>query len=77
VACWCPSAMHRHCSSGDRLLRMMLTQAIRRNAYKLGREMTWGSVARQYIRSFELARWMRRGSLAKDLCHKNARPAAA
>jgi hypothetical protein len=31
-------------------------QAIRRNAYKLGREMTWGSVARQYIRSFELAR---------------------
>lgn len=29
---------------------------IRKNAYKLGREMVWSSVARLYMRSFELAR---------------------
>src|SRR5213079_1689230 len=30
--------------------------AIRKNAYKLGREMVWSNVARLYLRSFELAR---------------------
>jgi len=30
--------------------------AMRKNAYKLGREMVWGNVARLYMRSFELAR---------------------
>ena len=30
--------------------------AIRKNAYKLGREMVWSNVARLYVRSFELAR---------------------
>src|SRR5216117_4019586 len=30
--------------------------AIRKNAYKLGREMVWSNVARLYMRSFELAR---------------------
>jgi hypothetical protein len=30
--------------------------AMRKNAYKLGREMIWSNVARQYMRSFELAR---------------------
>src|SRR5256885_3414782 len=29
---------------------------IRKNAYKLGREMVWSNVARLYLRSFELAR---------------------
>ena len=31
-------------------------QAIRKNAYKLGREMVWNNVARLYMRSFELSR---------------------
>lgn len=30
--------------------------AMRKNAYKLGREMVWSNVARLYMRSFELAR---------------------
>src|SRR5439155_1683987 len=30
--------------------------ALRKNAYKLGREMVWSNVARLYMRSFELAR---------------------
>ncbi len=30
--------------------------AIRKNAYKLGREMVWSKAARLYVRSFELAR---------------------
>lgn len=30
--------------------------AIRKNAYKLGREMVWSNTARRYMRSFELAR---------------------
>ena len=30
--------------------------AIRKSAYKLGREMVWSNVATQYLRSFELAR---------------------
>ncbi|HZL41877.1 MAG TPA: glycosyltransferase family 4 protein [Verrucomicrobiae bacterium] len=33
--------------------------AIRKNAYKLGREMVWSNVARMYMRSFELARVQR------------------
>jgi glycosyltransferase involved in cell wall biosynthesis len=30
--------------------------AMRKNAYKLGREMTWGNVAKQYLKSFTEAR---------------------
>jgi glycosyltransferase involved in cell wall biosynthesis len=30
--------------------------AMRKNAYRLGREMVWSSVGRQYMRSFELSR---------------------
>lgn len=30
--------------------------ALRKNAYKLGREMIWSNVAQQYMRSFELSR---------------------
>ena len=30
--------------------------AIRKNAYKLGREMVWSNVAQLYMRSFELSR---------------------
>jgi hypothetical protein len=30
--------------------------AMRKNAYKLGREMVWSNTARLYWRSFELAR---------------------
>ncbi len=30
--------------------------AIRKNAYRIGREMIWSNVAQQYMRSFELAR---------------------
>lgn len=30
--------------------------AMRKNAYKIGREMVWGNVAQLYMRSFELAR---------------------
>src|SRR6185503_10704064 len=31
--------------------------AIRKNAYKLGREMIWSNVARLYMKSFVQARW--------------------
>jgi glycosyltransferase involved in cell wall biosynthesis len=31
-------------------------QAIRKGAYKMGREMIWSNVARQYMRSFEISR---------------------
>jgi glycosyltransferase involved in cell wall biosynthesis len=34
----------------------MRRHAIRKNAYKLGREMVWSNAARLYMRSFELAR---------------------
>ena len=34
----------------------MRRTAIRKNAYRLGREMIWSNVARLYLRSFELAR---------------------
>ena len=34
----------------------MRRTAIRKNAYKLGREMVWSNVAGLYLRSFELAR---------------------
>ena len=33
--------------------------AIRKNAYKLGREMVWSNVARLYMKSFMQARWER------------------
>jgi len=33
--------------------------SIRKNAYKLGREMVWSNVARLYVKSFTQARWER------------------
>src|SRR6185503_20885318 len=33
--------------------------AIRKNAYRLGREMIWSNVARLYMKSFMQARWER------------------
>ena len=40
--------------------------AIRKNAYKLGREMVWSNVARLYMRSFELGAAGAGGVVAKD-----------
>src|SRR5437762_128611 len=40
--------------------------AIRKNAYKMGREMVWSNVARLYMRSFELAR-LERAVLSRKL----------
>jgi glycosyltransferase involved in cell wall biosynthesis len=40
--------------------------AIRRNAYKLGREMVWSNVARLYMRSYEVAR-LERAVLSRKL----------
>ena len=51
--------------------------AIRKNAYKLGREMVWSNTARLYMQSFELARAPGRGPFSKSLCHEDARPATA
>ena len=51
--------------------------AMRKNAYKLGREMVWSNVARLYMRSFELARLERAVLVAKIVCDQDARPAAA
>ncbi len=51
--------------------------AMRKNAYKLGREMVWSNVARLYMRSFELARIETSGVVPKIVCHEDARPAAA
>ncbi len=51
--------------------------AIRKNAYKLGREMIWSNVARQYVHSFELARMQgaaqSRVSLSAKTLDKKAR----
>ena len=45
-------------------------QAIRKGAYKLGREMVWSNVARQYMRSFELSRLEGAVSSRKSLAAK-------
>jgi len=50
--------------------------AIRKNAYKLGREMVWNNVARLYMRSFELSQIEGRRDL-ENLSHEDARPKAA
>ena len=51
--------------------------AMRKNAYKLGREMIWSNVAKLYLRSFEQARARKRRPLPQTFRHQNARPAAA
>ena len=51
--------------------------AMRKNAYKLGREMVWSNVAQLYMRSFELSRLRGGGAVAKISCHEDARPKAA
>ena len=45
-------------------------QAIRKNAYKLGREMVWSNVARLYMRSFELSRIEGAARFRKSLATK-------
>jgi glycosyltransferase involved in cell wall biosynthesis len=44
--------------------------AIRKNAYKLGREMIWSNVARLYLKSFELARLERSVQSRKSFATK-------
>ena len=44
--------------------------AMRKNAYKLGREMTWSNVAHQYMNSFELSRLQGAGESRKLLATK-------
>jgi glycosyltransferase involved in cell wall biosynthesis len=44
--------------------------AIRKNAYKLGREMVWGNVAQQYMHSFELSRLEAGSQARKSLATK-------
>src|SRR5450759_443991 len=44
--------------------------AIRKNAYKLGREMVWSNAARLYMRSFELARLQSAGLSQKSFATK-------
>ncbi len=56
AACWCRSLTRQ--PSRARCIGLlrdeMRRHAIRKNAYKLGREMVWSNVARLYMRSFEL-----------------------
>src|SRR5207248_1393363 len=40
----------------DLLCDETLRHSMRKNAYRIGREMVWGRVARQYMKSFEQAR---------------------
>ena len=51
--------------------------AIRKNAYKLGREMVWSNVAQLYMRSFELSRIEGAALISKISRHEDARPKAA
>src|SRR4029077_5239572 len=44
--------------------------AIRKNAYKLGREMIWSNVARLYLKSFETARLQRSAQSRKSFATK-------
>jgi len=44
--------------------------AMRKNAYRLGREMVWSNVARLYMRSFELSRMERAARSLKSLATK-------
>jgi glycosyltransferase involved in cell wall biosynthesis len=44
--------------------------AIRKNAYKLGREMIWSNVAQQYMHSFELSRLQAGAQARKSLATK-------
>lgn len=43
---------------------------LRKNAYKLGREMIWSNVAQQYMRSFELSRLQGAAQCRKSLATK-------
>ena len=58
AACWCRSATPRpsRAKSSACCATTPRRHAMRKNAYKLGREMVWSNVARLYMRSFELAR---------------------
>ena len=51
--------------------------AMRKNAYRMGREMVWSNVAQLYMRSFECVAAGRGGAVAKISCHQDARPKAA
>ena len=47
--------------------------SIRKNAYRLGREMVWSNVAQLYMRTFELSRLQGAARSRKSLATKNAR----
>ena len=47
--------------------------AMRKNAYKIGREMIWSNVAQTYMRSFERRGWKGRAA-AQVSRHQDARP---
>ena len=50
--------------------------AMRKNAYKLGREMIWSNVARLYMRAFRAGpRWSAERAAAKIFRHQDPRPA--
>ena len=51
--------------------------AMRKNAYRIGREMVWSNVAQLYMRSFELSRLEGAALSRKSLAHQDARPKAA
>ena len=51
--------------------------AMRKNAYRIGREMIWSNVAQLYMRSFECVAAGRGGAVAKISRHQDARPEAA
>jgi glycosyltransferase involved in cell wall biosynthesis len=51
--------------------------AMRKNAYKLGREMIWSHVGGLYMRSFERARIEGAVLVPQIVRHQNARPGAA
>ena len=50
--------------------------AMRKNAYRLGREMIWSNVAQMYMRSFESRAAGSGGAVAKIARHQDARPAS-
>ena len=51
--------------------------AIRKNAYRIGREMVWSNVAQMYMRSFECSAAGSGGAVAEIPRHQDTRPEAA
>ncbi len=51
--------------------------AMRKNAYRIGRDMVWSNVAQMYMRSFELSRTEGAAQSPQIAGHKDARPKTA